>query len=128
MNVLNIIGWMKGGVPTPVDATKATRLPTRDDYSVVEHTPDQIGDDSVKTFVLTTPGDFVMVDIDAVAGNDYLNYRARATIDGSTPTETLGFVCRSGGTSYLAFPMIGNDVKVYLPAGTVGAVQVGRYA
>lgn len=127
MNVLNILGLHRGGVPGPVDATKANRVPARDDFSAVEHSPDQLGADGVLPFTLSEVGDFVMVDVDNTGPTDYTTYRARATVDGTTPSASVGFVCRSGTTSYLPFPMNGNVVKVFAPANTVVAVQVGRY-
>lgn len=92
-----------------------------DDLATEGHAVDQEGANAVLTFNVTA-GHLVMVDVDPVAANDTLNYRARATCNGSTPTAISGFVCRPG-TSYLPLPTAGT-VKVWAPTGVIVAVQV----
>jgi hypothetical protein len=111
-------------------ATSAKQLPdghnVRDEYSAVEHEADQGGADAVLTFTLGVAADFLIVDADNTDTTDYTAFRCRATIDGTTPSATVGFVCRSGQSTYLPFPS-GTTIKVYTPTGVVVAVQAGRY-
>lgn len=104
--------------------TPADTQPVADDYAANEHEADQTGAGAVLTFTVTA-AEFVMVDVDNAGAEDDTVYRARATLDGTDPTATTGFVCRSGTTTYLPFPTAGT-VKVFAPAGTVVAVQTGR--
>lgn len=114
---------------TYLDFDAETNLPKRlempwDDYADNECLPDQTGNDDVKTFTLSGASDMILVDVDNVSSTDSTTYRARATLDGSTPTATTGYVCRSGMTTYIPFHCEGT-VKVYAPSGTVVAVQAG---
>jgi hypothetical protein len=104
------------------------RIKVADHFSSVEHEVDQPGAGAVLPFTLSAAGDFIMVDVDNTDDEDTATYRARATLDGSEPSATSGFVCRSGQTTFLPFPMTGVTVKVWAPAGVVVAVQAGRYA
>lgn len=103
---------------------RATPVPVQDDYPDNECQADQNGADAVLTFTLSAAANFVMIDVDNTSGTDPNTYRARATLDGSDPTATTGFVCRSGMTTYLPFVTSGT-VKVYAPTGVVVAVQAG---
>jgi hypothetical protein len=98
----------------------------RDAYSAVEYEADQNGANAVLTFTLSADADFIIVDADNITTTDYTAFRCRATIDGTTPSATVGFVCRSGQSTYLPFPS-GSVVKVYAQTGVVVAVQAGRY-
>lgn len=107
------------------DQLRAAPIEVIDDYATTQSAADQTGADNVLTFNFTSPADFVMVDVDVTTPTDYATYRARALLDGSNPSASTGFVCRSGTTTYLPFPTSG-VVKVFAPTGTVVAVQVGR--
>lgn len=113
-------------IPTPqTDALTRAELDAApvgvaDDYSLVDHAADQTGADAVLTFTLD-PGALVWVDVDPSDPDDATAYRARATVDGTTPTATLGWVCRPGPNP-IPVPTAGT-VKVWAPAGVVVAVQ-----
>lgn len=94
-----------------------------DDYAAVEHLPDQAGADAVLTFNAAAAGRMVWVDVDPVDPADTDNYRCRATVDGATPTASVGWVCRPGANPIPA-PMVGTTVKVWTPSGVTVAVQV----
>lgn len=105
----------------------ANAWPVRDDLATELHAQDQPGAGAVLTFNFATAADFLMVDVDNTASNDTATYLCRATLDGSAPSAVLGFVCRSGQTTYLPFPSTG-AVKVFAPAGVVVSVQAGKRA
>lgn len=104
---------------------RASALPVQDDYQATEHEADQDGAGGVLAFPLSAAAQFVVVDVDNSSDSDTVTYRARATLDGSTPSETEGFVCRSGQSTCLPFPTAGT-VKVWAPTGVVVSVQAGR--
>lgn len=103
------------------------RWPVKDQFTSIEYVTDQNGAGAVLSFTVSGAGDFLMVDVDNTSVSDYTTYRARATVDGSTPTATTGIVCRSGQTTYVPFPTTGTSIKVFAPSGTVVAVQLGHY-
>lgn len=114
---------------TPTDASgipfsTTNRLPVKDSLATAEFSADQAGVGAVLSFTFSGTADFVIVDVDSTDPTVY--YRARARLDGVAPTATVGFVCRSGQTTYLPFAT-GATVKVYAPNGTIVSVQVGRY-
>lgn len=108
-----------GGVNNPLHVI--------DRMSVVLHSPDQNGANTVLSFDMGSVGDFVMVDVDNLSPTDYIVYRTRAKLDGTDPDASTGFVCRSGQTTYLPFPTTG-IVKVFAQTGTVVSIQVGKNA
>lgn len=102
----------------------AADVQVADDYDTAAHASDQAGANAVLTFTLAA-GKMVLVDVDPTSSSDTANYRARATVDGTTPTAMTGFVCRPG-TTYLPVACAGT-VKVYAPSGVTVAVQtLGR--
>lgn len=98
--------------------------PVADDYAVDRLTADQNGAGAVLTF---SPGPLalVAVDVDPTTSTDTATYICRATVDGSTPTASLGWRCRSGQTTYLPVPCPGGVVKVFAPTGVFVSVQGG---
>jgi len=106
----------------------ANAWPMRDDLATESHAADQNGAGAVLDFTITADSHFVMVDVDNTSSSDTATYRARATCDGTTPSATVGFVCRSGQTTYLPFPSVAGVIKVYAPSGTVVAAQGGKRA
>jgi hypothetical protein len=98
-------------------------LDVADDYGSVEHLADQDGAGAILTFTAASPGDLVWVDVDPADPADSDNYRCRATVDGTNPSETSGWVCRPGPNP-IPVPMTGAAVKVWAPAQVTVAVQV----
>lgn len=102
----------------------ALPLDVRDDYAATEPLETQAGADGVLTFTATGGGQLVWVDVDPVDPADTTGYTARATVDGSEPTPTRGWVCRPG-PSPIPVATAG-VVKVWAPASVNVAVQVIR--
>lgn len=97
-------------------------LQVADYLASVEHEEVQSGADGVLTFTLSGAVDMVMVDVDPTNLADTDAYVARATVDGTTPTATVGFAVRAGQTTYLPLGSTGT-VKVYAPSGVDVAVH-----
>lgn len=100
------------------------RLATADDYVADALTEDQPGADAVLEFT-TGPLALVAVDVDASDPQDEASYLCRATVDGSAPTASRGWRCRSGQTTYLPVPCAAGTVRVWAPAGVTVSVQGG---
>lgn len=98
--------------------------PVSDDYTADIVTPDQPGAGGVLTFALGGPAKLVAVDVDPNVASDTVNYICRVTLDGSIPTSSRGWRCRSGQTTYLPVPTSGT-VKVFAPTGVFVSVQAG---
>lgn len=96
----------------------------RDDYSGDVITADQLGSDEALDFD-TGPLFLVAVDVDPVDADDEASYLCRATVDGSAPTASQGWRCRSGQTTYLPVPCPGGTVRVWAPEGVSVSVQGG---
>jgi hypothetical protein len=95
-----------------------------DDYAEDVTTEDQPGTGAVLTFALGQACKLVAVDVDPADLSDPAAYLARATVDGVDPTQTRGWRCRSGQTTYLPVPTSGT-VKVWAPTGVTVSVQAG---
>ena len=106
---------------------RASAVSVEDDFATVEHLADQSGTGAVLTFTAATAGEMVWVDVDPDDPADMDLYRCRATVDGSNPTSSLGWVCRPGPNP-IPIPMSGTAVKVWAPAGVTVAVQVMQRA
>lgn len=103
---------------------RAAPVQTQDDYSGDALTDAQPGADGVLTFTVPALA-LVAVDVDPVDLQDSLQYLCLATVDGSAPSATRGWRCRSGQTTFLPVPCAGGVVKVWAPVGVSVSVQGG---
>ena len=82
----------------------------------------------VETVSLSGTIHFLMVDVDNADGEDFSVKRVRVLVDsGESPSQSLGFVCRSGSTTYLPFPA-SQSIKVFIPAGVIVSLQMASRA
>lgn len=100
---------------------RAAPVPVSDDLATPEHGAAQTGADAVLTFTLSAAS-MVLVDVDPSDLADTDAYVARATVDGTSPTLSVGFACRAGTTTYLPVVTSGT-VKVWAPVGVSVAVH-----
>jgi hypothetical protein len=124
VNTAAILSAISAQQPLTNAQLRASPPAVRDDYSGDALTTDQTGAGAVLEFAVP-PLHLVAVDVDPADLQDTTSYLCRATVDGSAPSATRGWRCRSGQTTYLPVPCAGGMVKVFAPAGVTVSVQGG---
>jgi len=107
---------------------RAAPVDAEDDYDGNILTNDQSGAGGILTFTLGAPAALVAVDVDNSSPSDTTIYIARATVDGTNPTSSRGWRCRSGQTTLLPVPSPGGEVRVFAPSGVTVSVQAATRA